>query len=587
MADLELKPIKDFQNFHFWVKNYQRGYKWTKEEVTQLLNDIYEFEPQNENEFYCLQPIVIKEDSGKKELIDGQQRCTTIYLILQYLGQHLFDITYQTREQSTEFLNEIATLNLSGEWNDWVASHSKKDNVDNYHFFQAYRAIQDWFADESADERRDKKRFLDKLLNKTQVIWYEVEENIDSIELFTRINSHKIPLTEAELIKALFLINLKKGTKQSEVLQLQQNEIAQQWDRIENELQNKNFWYFISHTAPGATRIDKLLSLSTIFKDLDKIGEHALFFAFEQDFKNSQKIDTPLEASQWVTNRWGEIKHIFQTFKEWYHDFELYHLIGLLIHLGDDILSVKEKKEKSTSKKDFKNNIKEEICKKIEEIGDIRKVSYSENKYKAKKTLLIFNIISILNSKDEVNRFPFYQYQNIDWDIEHIHAKADNTKEQKKWLEEFKEWLLQSRNNELIEKYSAQIDEALAVEKKDNKEEDLKEEEDKIGTLIEDIYDYFSNTKEEGEAFDIDNLSNLALLDSSTNRGYGKAPFPQKRTTIIKRDEEGVFIPLCTRNVFLKYYSPHTNSLLFWSATDRKNYLDKIEETLKNFKSYE
>lgn len=579
MANLILKPIKDFQDFHFLVKDYQRGYKWTKEEVTQLLNDIYEFEPQNENEFYCLQPIVIKEDSGKKELIDGQQRCTTIYLILKYLGEDTFELDYQTRKGSAAFIKEIDSLAIAETWNKWVAAHLDKDNVDNYHFFEAYQTIQDWFAKKSENE---KGHFLDKLLNKTQVIWYEVEENIDSIELFTRINSHKIPLTEAELIKALFLINLKKGTKQSEVLQLQQNEIAQQWDRIENELQNKNFWYFISHTTPGATRIDKLLSLSTIFKDPDKIGEHALFFAFEKDFKNSQK-----EASQWVTNRWGEIKHIFQTFKEWYHDFELYHLIGLLIHLGEDIDDILSVKEKSTSKKDFKNHIKEKICKKIEEIGDIRKVSYSENRYKAKNTLLIFNIISILNSKDEVNRFPFYQYQNIDWDIEHIHAKADNTKEQKDWLKEFKDWLLKSGNDELIEKYSTQIEEALAVEKNDNKEEDLKEEEDKIGTLIEDIYGYFSNAKEEGEAFDIDNLSNLALLDSSTNRGYGKAPFPQKRTTIIKRDEEGVFIPLCTRNVFLKYYSPHTNSLLFWSATDRKNYLDKIEETLKNFKSYE
>ena len=583
MADLYLKPIKDFQDFHFLVKDYQRGYKWTKEEVTQLLNDIYEFEPQKENEFYCLQPIVIKEEkvSKEKELIDGQQRCTTIYLILKYLGKDTFELNYQTREKSAEFIKEIDSLAIAGEWKDWVDAHPDKDNVDNYHFFEAYQTIQDWFAEES-EESRDKKRFLDKLLNKTQVIWYEVEGNIDSIELFTRINSHKIPLTEAELIKALFLINLKKGTKQSEVLQLQQNEIAQQWDRIENELQNKNFWYFISQTAPGATRIDKLLSLSTIFKDPDKIGEHTLFFAFEKDFKNSQK-----EASQWVTTRWGEIKHIFQTFKEWYHDFELYHLIGLLIHLGEDIGNILSVKEKSTSKKDFKNHIKEKICKEIEKIGDIKKVSYSEDRNKAKKTLLIFNIISILNSKDEVNRFPFYQYQNIDWDIEHIHAKADNTKEQKEWLEEFRDWLLKSGNDDLIKKYSTQIEEALAVEKNDNKEEDPKEEEDKIGTLIEDIYGYFSNAKEEGEAFDIDNLSNLALLDSSTNRGYGKAPFPQKRTTIIKRDEEGVFIPLCTRNVFLKYYSPHTNSLLFWSATDRKNYLDKIEETLKNFKSYE
>ena len=583
MANLILKPIKDFQDFHFLVKDYQRGYKWTREEVEQLLNDIYEFEPQNENEFYCLQPIVIKEEkvSKEKELIDGQQRCTTIYLILKYLGKDTFELNYQTREKSAEFIKEIDSLAIAGEWKDWVDAHPDKDNVDNYHFFEAYQTIQDWFAEES-EESRDKKRFLDKLLNKTQVIWYEVEGNIDSIELFTRINSHKIPLTEAELIKAFFLINLKKGTKQSEVLQLQQNEIAQQWDTIENELQNKNFWYFISQTAPGATRIDKLLSLSTIFKDPDKIGEHALFFAFEKDFKDSQK-----EASQWVTNRWGEIKHIFQTFKEWYHDFELYHLIGLLIHLGEDIDDILSIKEESTSKKDFKNHIKEKICKKIEEIGNIREVSYSENKYKAKRILLIFNIISILNSKDEINRFPFYQYQSISWDIEHIHAKADNINEQKKWLEEFKNWLLQSGNEELIKKYSDRIEEVLAVEKNNNREEDLKEEEDKMRTLIEDIYDDFSNTKEEGEAFDIDNLSNLALLDSSTNRGYGKAPFPQKRTTIIKRDEEGVFIPLCTRNVFLKYYSPHTNSLLFWSATDRKNYLDKIEETLENFKSYE
>lgn len=580
MADLYLKPIKDFQNFHFLVKDYQRGYKWTREEVTQLLNDIYEFEPQKENEFYCLQPIVIKEEkvSKEKELIDGQQRCTTIYLILKYLGEGTFELDYQTRKESAKFIKEINSLAIAGEWNKWKDAHLDKDNVDNYHFFEAYRTIQDWFAEES----RYKKRFLDKLLNKTQVIWYEVEGNIDSIELFTRINSHKIPLTEAELIKALFLINLKKGTKQSEVLQLQQNEIAQQWDRIENELQNKNFWYFISHTTPGATRIDKLLSLSTIFKDPDKIGEHALFFAFEQDFKQHRQ-----EAAQWVDTRWGEIKHIFQTFKEWYHDFELYHLIGLLIHLGEDIDDILSVKEKSTSKKDFKNHIKEKICKEIEKIGDIRKVSYSKDRDKAKKTLLIFNIISILNSKDEINRFPFYQYQNISWDIEHIHAKADNTKEQKEWLEEFKNWLLQSGNEELIKKYSARIEEVLAVEKNNNREEDLKEEEDKMGTLIEDIYDNFSNTKEEGEAFDIDNLSNLALLDSSTNRGYGKAPFPQKRTTIIKKDEEGTFIPLCTRNVFLKYYSPHTDSLLSWSATDRKNYLDKIEETLKNFKNYE
>ena len=164
-----LKTIGDFRDFHFLVKDYQRGYKWTEVEVNQLLNDIDEF--QSQEGFYCLQPIVIKADNDKKELIDGQQRCTTIYLILQYLGQHLFDITYQTRKQSAKFLNEITTLNLSGEWNDWKDSHSKKDNVDNYHFFQAYKAIQNWFAKKS---EKEKETWEEKLLKKTKVIWYEV-----------------------------------------------------------------------------------------------------------------------------------------------------------------------------------------------------------------------------------------------------------------------------------------------------------------------------------------------------------------------------------------------------------------------------
>ena len=134
------------------MEHATRFIKWTATEVRQLLDDLNEFEPK-ENEFYCLQPIIIKVDNDKKELIDGQQRCTTIYLILQYLGQDLFDINYQTRKQSAEFLTKIATLGISGEWNDWVASYSEKDNVDNYHFFQAYRTIQDWFAKKSEDKK--------------------------------------------------------------------------------------------------------------------------------------------------------------------------------------------------------------------------------------------------------------------------------------------------------------------------------------------------------------------------------------------------------------------------------------------------
>ena len=548
---LELKSIENFRGFHFLVKDYQRGYKWTATEVRQLLDDLNEFEPK-ENEFYCLQPIIIKVDNDKKELIDGQQRCTTIYLILQYLGQHLFDITYQTREQSAEFLNEIATLNLSGEWNDWVASHSKKDNVDNYHFFQAYRAIQNWFAEKSEDE---KSRFLEKLLSKTKVIWYEVTGEIDSIELFTRINSNKIPLTEAELIKALFLIALTDASTRREWV------VAQQWDTTENELEESEFWYFIAANTPPATPIDYIFSLSEVVKKQENYqGEYPIFNAYYNAYKNAEN------KKQWVETQWNEVRNNFLTLKEWFKDFEYYHLVGALIHLGYNINTIFDLKLQSNSKTAFKEALKAEFAKIISSFGNnLENVYY--NSGKERKALLLFNIISILQSEEKAYRFPFNKFKTMNWDIEHIHAIATDTNNkdvQKAWLRENKEYISDPLREEIKNILS------------------LKEiEEEKLSSLVEKVTNELSK-----KGFDNDNindLSNLTLLDSGTNRSYKNIIFPLKRMRIIEEDKKGTFIPLCTKNVFQKYYTPNANDLSIWSKEDKENYRKSIITTFNTF----
>ena len=550
---LELKSIENFRGFHFLVKDYQRGYKWTATEVRQLLDDLNEFEPK-ENEFYCLQPIIIKVDNDKKELIDGQQRCTTIYLILQYLGQHLFDITYQTREQSAEFLNEIATLNLSGEWNDWVASHSKKDNVDNYHFFQAYRAIQNWFAEKSEDE---KSRFLEKLLSKTKVIWYEVTGEIDSIELFTRINSNKIPLTEAELIKALFLIALTDASTRREWV------VAQQWDTTENELEESEFWYFIAANTPPATPIDYIFSLSEVVKKQENYqGEYPIFNAYYNAYKNAEN------KKLWVETQWNEVRNNFLTLKEWFKDFEYYHLVGALIHLGYNINTIFDLKLQSNSKTAFKEALKAEFAKIIGSFGNnLENVYYSSGK--ERKALLLFNIISILQSEEKAYRFPFNKFKTMNWDIEHIHAIATDTNNkavQKAWLEENKNYITD--------------DKTLAKKNQDILSlKEIKEEE--LSSLVEEVTKYLSE-----KGFDNDNindLSNLTLLDSGTNRSYKNIIFPLKRMRIIEEDKKGTFIPLCTKNVFQKYYTPKANDLSIWTKDDKENYRQSIITTFNTF----
>lgn len=549
---LELKSIENFRGFHFLVKDYQRGYKWTTTEVRQLLDDLNEFEPK-ENEFYCLQPIVIKADNDKKELIDGQQRCTTIYLILQYLGQHLFDITYQTREQSAEFLTKIATLGISGEWNDWIASYSEKDNVDNYHFFQAYRTIQDWFAEKSEDE---KNCFLEKLLSKTKVIWYEVTGKIDSIELFTRINSNKIPLTEAELIKALFLIALTDTSTQREWV------VAQQWDKIENELEEDEFWYFITANTPPATPIDYIFSLSEVVKKQENYqGEYPIFNAYYNVYKNAEN------KKQWVETQWNEVRNNFLTLKEWFKDFEYYHLVGALIHLGYNINTIFDLKLQSNSKTAFKEALKAEFAKIIGSFGNnLENVYY--NSGKERKALLLFNIISILQSEEKAYRFPFNKFKTMNWDIEHIHAIATDTNNkdvQKAWLRENKEY----------------ISETLRKEIEDDILSPKEIEEEKLSSLVEKVTNELSEKGFDNE--NINDLSNLTLLDSGTNRSYKNIIFPLKRMRIIEEDKKGTFIPLCTKNVFQKYYTPDASDLSIWSKEDKENYRQSIITTFNTF----
>jgi hypothetical protein len=72
-------------------------------------------------------------------------------------------------------------------------------------------------------------------------------------------------------------------------------------------------------------------------------------------------------------------------------------------------------------------------------------------------------------------------------------------------------------------------------------------------------------------------------LDSETNRGYKNAVFPLKRKTIINRDKSGVFIPICTKNVFLKYFSEYPPKISFWTQDDREKYEADLFKVLNNY----
>lgn len=552
---LELKTVNQLQSYDFYIPSYQRGYRWGTKEVTELLDDINDFMPRlvddnsDEKTWYCLQPIVLKErDDSSFEVIDGQQRLTTIYLILYYLNQDfvesrrdkLFQIDYETRTGSKDFLINLKEDNIN------------EQNIDFFYISQAYDTIYKWF--ENQTDNFDKGAFRSKLKFNSKVIWYISDEE-DSISIFTRINIGKIPLTNAELIKALFL-NSSNFKDNENKLRLRQLEIATEWDNIEYSLQDDRFWFFLNQSQKSTNRIEFIFDLMNQEKEID--DPYSTFRFFNKKFKRG--------SNEELGENWEEIKRYFQRFSEWFNDRKLYHKIGYLI--SSEIIDIKKLYNESDNfgKNQFNSFIDNLIKDDLESI-DIAELQYTDGR-NVRKILLLYNILTMLSSEKDNSYFPFDLFKNESWDIEHIASIKDKIPEQNRehWLSDAKPFIEDTEEGEKIRK------EIEAWNTQD---------ENGFNTLYNRVIEYFNQKM--GDDDDINDLSNLTLLDSATNRGYKNAVFPVKRKTIIDRDKQGVFIPLCTKNVFLKYFSDYPPKISFWTRDDRENYEQDLQNVLGNY----
>lgn len=364
---LETKFVADIRG-SFYIPSYQRGYRWSETEVVRLLDDIY----QNGKKNYCLQPVVVRKKEDRYELIDGQQRLTTLYLIYKYMknvnpffNEPAFTLSYQTRDQSEEFLK---TLDMT----------KQDDNIDFWFIAKAYNTIKKWFEQ---DLQIRVMHIFEYLKEDVKIIWYEVGESEDAISLFTRLNIGKIPLTSAELVKAMFLSRDNAENMRRE----KQEEISLQWDGIERELHNESLWFFLTNSVKGEyqTRIDLVLDLIA-GKDESTREKYYTFFRFDELRKEVSLDDI-----------WKKIYQTFLTLKGWYEDHDLYHRIGYLITSGTSlhkIFALSKDKKKS----EFNESLDELIKKSVAISGNYAELSYEKSlDYKRISTL-----VELLKSKE-------------------------------------------------------------------------------------------------------------------------------------------------------------------------------------------
>lgn len=559
--------------------------------MSELMDDLWEFvnTSPKRNEFYCLQPLVTVVDGDISYVLDGQQRLTTIYLLLSYLQDrakedyqfNLFTVDYESRPNSKVYLAEQRFKD------DKFATN----NIDYQQMLEAYHTIEQWFLD-TEKHPGAKNKIIPLLLEEDgegpniRVIEYSPTGD-NPIEVFLRLNSGKISLTDSELVKALLLQRDLYEDEQLDRISPYLDTIAKEWNDIEVSLNNDKLWAFIS---PNKDCPDSRIELL-----LEQVAQNELRGCFQDDAESQiQKIwarrKTPcFYALDLVMHRdtrerdirriWEQVVLVFNRIREWYYDHELYHFIGYLSAISTDnhlrdLLLLSE----SLGMSEFKVKLKEKIGATIKSI-DIENLTYksSSDKVKCIKVLLLHNVHTCILGGKEQARFPFDLYMSTKkkerWSLEHIHAQQSDVFPEK--VEDQIQWLKDNR---------AFIDLEQGVNEQLSQDIDGLSEKDsnKIQEAAKRLFDIVNDGAISEEQ--VDKLCNLCLLDQATNSAISNDLFPLKRTKIIERDQAGKYIPLATKRVFLKAYTPHSLGNIRWSDRDAQAYFESINSAINFYR---
>ncbi|WP_208718930.1 DUF262 domain-containing protein [Corallococcus sicarius] len=555
-ALLEFKLIGDIVG-SFRVARYQRGYRWGQLEVERLLNDIWE----SKGKPYSLQPVVVKRDGETAwELVDGQQRLTTLFLIFVFMQRERlqnsgppYSITYDTRPGSETYLQELDAARA-------------KSNIDFFHLHRAYECIRKWFDAHGARRQYAANKFYGYLFESVRVIWYEAPKGLDSTTLFTRLNVGRIPLTDAELVKALLLSRSRGGADATD----RTYEIAAQWDSIERDLQHPDVWAFVAdeQAADSPTRITLLLDTLAggpcgrarpLFHTFDALRE--------QVEQNSSKVV------------WDRVVDLHALVLGWFENRNHYHKIGYLVAVGQrfsDLVGLAAGRTKSSFEAVLDKRIRDTLD--LTPSG-LTALSYETDAHKDKCTRLLFlmNVETVRRVAHSSERYSFRLHGLGDWSLEHIHAQhAEGLTKAEQW----KEWLRLHREA-LADLHS--LDKA--------RREELLRRIDDIGDQIDrqvfqdlarDVTAAFTlaDASTSETVHSVHSVTNLALLAGGHNSALNNAVFEVKRRRIIELDRKGAYIPICTRQVFLKYYTnADAQQVHFWSTQDREAYLRAMLST--------
>lgn len=510
-----------------------------------------------------MQPIVVKKIDKKYNIIDGQQRLTTIFLIVKYLqNRNLFKIEYDTRRDSATFLENIKDrYSLPAE------------NIDFLHFANAYKVILEFFKNLEID----REIFAKTLLNHCKILWYEAKE--EENDVFVRLNIGKIPLLESENIKALFL------SKNDELDSDEIKERAEFWYESEIKARENNDLRYcvLQKIKPDdiskdeynkSVLSDDILRIEAYLKAIikpNKDNKHYLFDYFYECYKDKslngkwQDLEKAIKALQSFTSNQGKEAI----------DREIFHYLGFLSLADSHIYGIYRYWLDLQGDKDKKGRFRAKLFEMIkgkvrDSIKNIDDLLYTEDRDEIFLLLLLFNLEHILRDESSNDFFKFNHFVLEKWSLEHIYAQNSQSISKE----------IKSKNNSAIKEWLNEVQEYIDDEDLKQKIESSIKESKFTKELFENIDKNFKDDES------LNSISNLTLLDKDSNSRLGNLIFSKKRKEIEKLATQDKLIPIMTRKVFDKSIEGLDNSHKdSFSQKDREVYLKYIKTLLEKYGS--
>ncbi|MCE1187628.1 MAG: DUF262 domain-containing HNH endonuclease family protein [Ignavibacteria bacterium] len=588
--------LADTEKENFLIPTYQRGYKWSSEaensQVNTLLMDIYNAYKQRQK-FYYLQFITLKSNPTDLEVIDGQQRLTTLTVLSCIIAKYQAEfgvnnfvnnkLIYAVRDNFIkEFIyNNITDLTESESWDKFITERPSHNNQDVYYLFLAAKRIDAFIQNLiSKDELLG---FVDYFSNKTLLIINMLDNEMQSERIFINVN-RGVKLRDEELVKAMLItrIPLEDHERQTRLTEIQINEmrvnIGREWDDIVKWASTpkiKSFYKIRVNNYESVTWVIKLA-----FPETNSISEQYPLFRYLDTATKNGKLS--------VKQIFEKIRRIMLTLDDWYNNYELHNLVGYLIHSknSDTIESVLQTVNAALHKEEAIAALKEMVLKQLplnkSNMG-IRDLKYDDSKNDLFNVFLMLDIAKYLPLANQNKaQYSFENLSDENWTIEHIFPQKSDV----------------FRNTGELSEADLLIIKELLPDSFD----DIILPDDENKEIARDIFNKIINSQtsvnfdiDEGETFGImiekslpnlHRLGNLALLQKSINSELSNRFFDEKRKRIFNRISNGEFVPVHTYDVFSKLVISSLTGLHVWTKSDIEEHEKYIIQKIENVVEY-